>query len=127
MQTPSVKWLKWLSNLLPTTFLNYTARNGENGIPFSRRCLIVSHSSQNTNISDLVPVHLALSVCTSCSPEKKTIKIFKKKVTAVTVKRARLSPVISPGSITEERKKYLYEQIRPFVFPQYQDVTCPPL
>ena len=56
-------------------------------------------------------------VCTSCSAEEKPIKIFKKKVTAATAKRARLPPVIPPGGLTEERKNYLYEQIRPFVSP----------
>ena len=66
-------------------------------------------------------------VRTSCSAEEKPIKIFKKKVTAATVKRARLPPLIPPAGLTDERRKYLYEQIRPFVSPQYQDVTCPPL
>ena len=64
-------------------------------------------------------------VRSSCSSEEKPIKIFKKKVTAASVKRARLPPVISPAGLTDDRKKYLYEQIRPFVSQQYQDVTCP--
>ena len=64
-------------------------------------------------------------VRSSCSSEEKAIKIFKKKVTAASVKRAKLPPIILPAGLTEERKKYLYEQIRPFVSPQYQDATCP--
>ena len=50
-------------------------------------------------------------VRTSCSAEEKPIKIFKKKVTAATVKRARLTPLIPPAGLTDERRKYLYEQI----------------
>ena len=64
IQTLSVKWPKWLSDLLPTTFLNYTAGNGENGIHFFRRCLIVSHSSQHFRFSSSTPG--IVYVCTSC-------------------------------------------------------------
>ena len=71
---------KWFSDLLLTTSFNYTAGNGRSGIPLIRRCLIASHSSQNTNISDLVPVLLALCMFAPAAVQKKNrLKFLRRK------------------------------------------------
>ena len=57
--------------------------------------------------------------------EEKAIQILKRGVTCTKVRRARIPSVISPAGLTEERKRYLYHEIRPFVSPQFQDITCP--
>ena len=33
--------------------------------------------------------------------------------------------VILPAGLSATRKDYLYRSVRPYVRPQYQDVTCP--
>ena len=65
-------------------------------------------------------------VSTSCHSEEKPIELFKRRVTATSIKRAAIPAVILPGGLTDERMKYLYEQICPFVSPRFQDITCPP-
>ena len=41
------------------------------------------------------------------------------------IKRSRIPSILHPAGLTQERKTYLYEQIRQFVTEQYQDITCP--
>ena len=65
-------------------------------------------------------------VRSSCTSEEKVISIFKKKVTVAAIKRKGLPEVIPQAGLTADRKKYLYVEIRPFVTPEYQDITCPP-
>lgn len=36
-----------------------------------------------------------------------------------------LPPVLNPSGLSEERLKYLFDQIRPYCDEQYRDVTCP--
>lgn len=55
------------------------------------------------------------------------VLIFKRGVTAAKVQKATLPEIISPAGLSQERQQYLYSQIRPFVRPEFQDVTCPPL
>ena len=57
--------------------------------------------------------------------EEVTIKLFKKRVNSCTVEGASLPAIISPAGLTSERKKYLYEQVRPYVNAEFQDITCP--
>lgn len=61
----------------------------------------------------------------SWNSEEKAIKLLKRGVTCAKVRRARIPSIIRPAGLTEERKQYLYENIRPFVTPRYQDITCP--
>ena len=61
----------------------------------------------------------------SWNSEESVVNILKRGVTIAKVKRARLPRTLLPAGITEERKKYSYEEIRPFVSPQYRDITCP--
>ena len=56
----------------------------------------------------------------SSSSEENVISIFKKKVTVASIKRKSLPTLIPQAGLTAERKKYLYEEIRPFVSPCYQ-------
>ena len=58
------------------------------------------------------------------SPEVK-ISIFKRGVNAVKVRSAGIPDEISPGGLTRERQEYLYTQVRPFMRPGYEDITCP--
>ena len=55
----------------------------------------------------------------------KRIKVLKRGITVTQIKRAHIPAILPPAGLTLERKKYLHEQIRPFVSEQYQDVTCP--
>lgn len=36
-----------------------------------------------------------------------------------------LPPRIQPGGMSDARRKYLFTSVRPYVRPEYQDVTCP--
>ena len=63
-------------------------------------------------------------VCSSCTSDEKVISILKKKVT-VTALREKVCTGWQAG-LTADRKKYLYEEIHPFVTPEYQDITSPP-
>ena len=60
----------------------------------------------------------------SWNSEESAISILKRGITLDKVKKARIPRIIQPAGLTE-RKKYLYEQIRQFVTPEYQDITCP--
>ena len=63
---------------------------------------------------------------TTCDSENETsVKILKRGITVRDVKEAELTSVISPPGLSFERKKYLFEQIRPHVLPEYRDITCP--
>ena len=64
-------------------------------------------------------------ICKCWNSEEKAIQILKRGVTCTKVRRARIPSVISPADLTEERKRYLYHEIRPFVSSQFQDITCP--
>ena len=55
------------------------------------------------------------------------VSIFKRGVSAEKVRNARLPKVLSPGGMSRERQQYLYSQVRPFVRPEFQDITCPAL
>lgn len=62
----------------------------------------------------------------SCNTSEETIvPLLKRGVTIEQVKRAPLPNIIPPAGLSQERKKYLYEQIRPHVRPEFQDITCP--
>ena len=59
--------------------------------------------------------------------EEATIKLFKKNFNSCNIEGASI-PVIIPLLIyllTSKRKKYLYEQVRPYDSPEFQDINCP--
>ena len=58
---------------------------------------------------------------------EREISIFKKGITAAKVQKAKLPTAILPAGLTRERQEYLYKEVRPYVRPEYQDITCPPL
>ena len=37
-----------------------------------------------------------------------------------------LPTILNAGGLSFERKKYLYNNVRKFISPQYQDQECPP-
>ena len=49
-------------------------------------------------------------------------RILKKNVNVQAGDRPR---VIEPAGLTRDRKKYLYQSVRPYVRERYQNVTCP--
>ena len=55
------------------------------------------------------------------------IPIFKRGITAEKVRRASIPAVIPAAGLSHDRAQYLYTQVRPFVRPSYQDITCPPI
>ena len=62
----------------------------------------------------------------SCdSVEETAISLVKRGVTIEQVKLVPLPTIIPPAGLSQERKKYLYKQIRPHVWPEFQNVTCP--
>lgn len=62
----------------------------------------------------------------SCTSEDEvTIPFLKRGVTTEKVGHAALPPCIPPPGLSEERRKYLYEQIRPHVWAEFRDITCP--
>ena len=67
-----------------------------------------------------------VTVKDKCNGEGKTVNILKQGITVEQVERARLPKIIQPAGMTNERKKYLYQKIREHVWPEFQDITCPP-
>ena len=59
--------------------------------------------------------------------EEVQISIFKRGVTAEKVRSTSLPNVIPAAGLSRDRAEYLYTQVRPFVRPAYQDITCPPM
>ena len=55
------------------------------------------------------------------------IPILKRGITTEKVRCVSLPRVIPPAGLSHDRAHYLYTQIRPFISPQYQDITCPPV
>ena len=53
------------------------------------------------------------------------VSIFKRGVSVRKVRNAGLPRSLSPAGLSQERQQYLYTQIRPFVRPDFQDITCP--
>ena len=53
------------------------------------------------------------------------VGLLKRGILLTTVKRSRIPAIIWPAGLTQERKKYVYEQICPFVTPEFQDITSP--
>jgi hypothetical protein len=53
------------------------------------------------------------------------VSIFKRGVSVREVRNAGLPRSLSPAGLSQERQQYLYTQIRPFVRPDFQDITCP--
>ena len=67
-----------------------------------------------------------VSVKSTCDGEENTVSILKKGVTVKEVEEAQLPQIIQPGGMTRERRQYLFDKIREHVWPQFQDITCPP-
>ena len=88
---------------------------------FKRIPLITKHQHFRFSISSPTTVF----VRENWDSAEKPVSILKPGVSLAKVKRARMPAIIHPAGLTQERKKYLYEQIRPFVTPEYQDTTCP--
>lgn len=38
---------------------------------------------------------------------------------------ASLPPVLPAGGLSRQRQEYLYKNVRPYVRPSFQDITCP--
>ena len=55
------------------------------------------------------------------------IPIFKRGITAAKVCQASPPTVIPAAGLSQERARYLYTQVRPYVTPGFQDITCPPV
>ena len=56
---------------------------------------------------------------------KKKVMIFKKYVTTAMVHQANSPSVTLPGGLTYERLEHLYKEVRPYIWAEYQDITCP--
>ena len=54
--------------------------------------------------------------------EEKKIVILK---SGITIDKTALPSVLIPSGLSEQRKRYLFDEIRPFCDEKYQDVTCP--
>ena len=83
---------------------------------------------QLESVSELhATIILTIVVCVKMvwNSEEKEIKLLKRGKTVIAVKQAHIPAVILPSDLTRDRKQYLYEHVRPFVTPQYQDITCP--
>ena len=61
----------------------------------------------------------------SLSGETQTVSLLKKNVTTDMVVAAGLPPVVPPGGISEERKRYLFKHVREFFRPEFQDLMRP--
>ena len=66
-----------------------------------------------------------LTAKVSCESTEVSTQIFKREVSTCEVMLAPLPRVIHAAGLTRDRKEYLFEQIRPHVRPEFQDVTCP--
>ena len=49
------------------------------------------------------------------------------KTTPEQVRAAGLPQVLPPAGLSQERQKYLFKDIRPFVADPYKDELCPPV
>ena len=57
--------------------------------------------------------------------EETAVSLLKHGFLYADVKKARIPTIIKPAGLTAKRKQYLYDEIRQFVTPKYQDITCP--
>ena len=61
----------------------------------------------------------------SSNGEETRIPLLKRRMTLEHVRYASPPRRVLPPGLSQDRKKYLYEQIRPHVWPEFQDITCP--
>ena len=54
-----------------------------------------------------------------------TFDLKKRGVNTQNILNNNVPPILNPGGLSLERKKYLYNNVRKFINPQYQDQECP--
>ena len=61
----------------------------------------------------------------TCESPESQFKLLKRDVRPTQFKRDHLPPSLTPPGLSTVRAKYLHEEIREFVYPEFRDVLCP--